>query len=182
MEVPMLRSRLASLFVWSAGTFAVALALGLPATTNAVDDANSPSFVATILTAHVSSSGIELSVSTGPAATDGTTTQPSKTDKQPLKLYVTAVDKTDASATGDFAIRLQSLAPVNPASRVPGSTEIWKDSGSIVLNAGASKTLTFTPSSVPSDKVIRVIVTFGDRSALMLSLAPQKLGQLVEVR
>ena len=178
----MLRSRLASLFVWSAGTFGVALALGLPATTNAVDDANSPSLVATILTPRVSSSGIELSVSTGPADTDGPTTQPSKTGKQPFKLYVTAVNKTDASATGDFTIRLQSLAPVNPASRVPRSNEIWKDSGSIVLNAGASKILTFTPSSVPSDKVLRVITAFGDQSAIMLSLAPQKPGQLVEVR
>jgi hypothetical protein len=172
MEVHMIRSKLGSLFVWSAGTFGLALAVAFPSTSNAVDDANSPALVATIVTPHITVNGIEVSV-----ATDSSTTRPSSGEKQPLRLVVTAVNKADSPSSGDFTIQMESTSVANAGSRVlPQPTQIYSDKGSMVLNAGASKTFTFTPSSVPTGKIVRVKMSAGNQSALMLSLGPKPTG------
>jgi hypothetical protein len=170
------RKQITSLLAWAGGTFGLALAMGLPATTNAVDDSNSPALVATILTPSVTSSGIQLSVSQ-----DIPATQPS--DKSALKLTVRAVNTLDTPSTGDFQIQLESVVPGDLRSRVmPAPMVVWKDSGSIVLKGGETKTFSFTPSSVPDQKILLVDVGFGGQSVLMMSLAPQSGGQYAEAR
>ena len=173
------RNQFASLFVWAGGTFALALALGLPAVTNAVDDSNSPGLVAKIITPQITANGIDLSVNT-----ENSSTQPSQhSSNEPLKLTVKAVNTIGAQASGDFEIQLFSVSPVATASRVmPAPTEIWKDSGSVVLDAGKDKTLTFTPSPVPDHKLLVVAITFGGQNVRMMTLAPQTSGQYAEAR
>jgi hypothetical protein len=142
------RKQIGSLLAWAGGTFGLALALGLPATTNAVDDSNSPALVATILTPSVTSGGIQLSVSQ-----DIPATQPS--DKSPLRLTVRAVNTLDTESKGDFRIEMDSVSPSDVRSRVlPAPMMVWKDSGSIVLKRGETKTFSFAPSPVADPKLL----------------------------
>jgi hypothetical protein len=92
---------------------------------------------------------------------------------------VRALNRTNSPATGNFTIRMTSVAPTSPMGRVmPIPTEIWKDSGSIVLDAGQSKTFTFTSPPLPEKRILTLILAGGDQSIPMLTLSPEKNGAL----
>ena len=174
--------RVIELLIWAAGTFGLALALGLPGTTNAVDDSKMSLVARNMAKSRVTVNGIELSVTQEIPAT-----QPAGDGKEagnpPLKLVVRAVNKSGAEARGDFHIDLESMAPSSPMSRtMPQPTEVWGDSGSLVLDAGKSKTFTFAPSPVPDKKVLLVIVSDGREFVQMMSLTQQPNGQYTEVQ
>jgi hypothetical protein len=164
--------------VWAAGTFALALACGMPAVSNAVNESGAAGWTTTVLNPRISANGIELSVTTADPAT-----QPSqgagRESNRVVRFVVRALNRTNSSATGNFTIRMTSVAPTSPIARVmPVPTEIWKDSGTIVLDAGQFKTLTFTSPPLPEKRIITLILTGGDQSIPMLTLSPQKNGAL----
>jgi hypothetical protein len=182
MEVFMFGNRFASLFVWAGGAFGVALALGLPGITNAVDDSKSGLRAENIAKSRVTVNGIELSVTREIPAT-----QPAGDGKEGanplLKLVVHAVNQSGAEAQGDFHVEVESVTPTSPMARTtPMPQEVWGDSGSMVLNAGESKTFTFTSSPVPGKKELLVTIIAGQQSVQMMSLAPQADGQYTEIQ
>jgi hypothetical protein len=126
--------------------------------------------VATILTPKLTANDVELTV-----VSDGPATQPSKTGNVPpdqqLKFEVRAVNKTSAPATGKFMVRMTSVAPVSLASRVlPRPTEVWKDSADYVLNAGESKTYTFTTSPLSPHQMFTVSLDSSGNHVAILSM------------
>jgi hypothetical protein len=69
MEVSMWRSRLITLIVWAAGTFALALACGIPAVSDAVNDSGASGWTTNILNPRLTINGIEFTVTTADPAT-----------------------------------------------------------------------------------------------------------------
>ncbi|MGD0387858.1 MAG: hypothetical protein ABSC42_02790 [Tepidisphaeraceae bacterium] len=174
----MWRSRLTTLIVWAAGTFALALACGIPAVSNAVNDSSAAGWTTNVLNPRMSIHGIEFTVTTADPAT-----QPSQgagRDSNPVVTFVVrALNRTGSPATGNFTIQMTSVAPTSPIARVmPLPTEIWRDSGSIVLDAWQSKTFTFTSPPLAEKRMFTLILTGGDQSIPMLTLSPQKNGAL----
>jgi hypothetical protein len=170
MEVSMIRRQVSCMAVWAVGTFGLALAFGLPAISNAVDDANSPGMVATVLTPQLVVNGVELTVKS-----DGPATQPSEDGKAPadqrLKFEVRAVNKTSAAASGKFKVRMTSVAPVSRGARVlPMATEQWKDSAEFTLAAGETKTYTFTTTSLLPNRMFTISLDSSDNRVAILSL------------
>jgi hypothetical protein len=148
-EVRMIRRRLGLTAIWAGGTFALAIALGLPATSNAVDDSNSPALVETILTPQFNVNGVKLTVTPEMAAT-----RPSQTvgviGNGQLKFDVRAENKTISSASESFVVRLTCLSPNNPLARtLPMPKEIWRDSADFNLIGGETKAFTFTAPLPP---------------------------------
>jgi hypothetical protein len=156
----MIRRRLGLTAIWAGGTFALAMAMGLPSTSNAVDDANSPALVATILTPELTINGVELTVTPEAPATRPSQTVGVTGDGQ-LKFDVRAENKTTGLASGSFAVRLTCLSPNNPLARtLPVPTEIWRDSGNFNLVAGETKSFTFTaPIPTPTPQSPKHIFT-----------------------
>jgi hypothetical protein len=145
----MIRRRLGLTAIWAGGTFALAIALGLPATSNAVDDSNSPALVETILTPQFNVNGVKLTVTPETAAT-----RPSQTvgviGNGQLKFDMRAENKTTGSASGSFVVRLTCLSPNNPLARtLPTPKEIWRDSANFNLTGGETKAFTFTAPLPP---------------------------------
>ena len=178
MEVSIWRSRLITLIVWAAGTFALALACGIPAVSNAVNESGAAGWTTTVLNPRICANGIELTVTTADPAT-----QPSQgaghESNQVVKFVVRALNLTDRSATGHFTFQMTSVAPTSPIARVmPVPTEIWKDSGTVALDAGQSKTFTFTSPPLAEKRIFTLILAGGDQSIPMLTLSPQKNGAI----
>ena len=93
------------------------------------------------------------------------------------------MNRTQASATVNFTIRMTSVAPASFAARVmPTPTEIWNDSGSIVLDVGQSKIFTFNTPELQEKRVFTLILSAGDQSIPMLSLTAQKNGAIAEAQ
>jgi len=164
--------------VWAAGAFALALACGIPAVSNAVNESRAAGWTTTVLNPRITTNGIELTVTTAEPAT-----QPSGSlgheSNRVVKFVVRALNRTDSSASGDFTIRMTSVAPTSPIARVmPVPTEIWKDSGTVVLDAGQSKTFTFTSPPLAEKRIFTLILAGGDQSIPMLTLSPQKNGAI----
>ena len=174
----MWRSRLTRVMVWAAGTFALALACGIPAVSNAVYDSGAAGWTTTVLNPRISANGIELTVTTADPSTQPSRGAGSKSDGG-IKLLVRAANRTNVPATGKFTFRMTAVAPARPMGRVmPVPKEIWKDSGCIVLDAGQSKTFTFTSGPLPQKRMLTLIVEAGDQSIPMLTLTAQEDGKL----
>jgi hypothetical protein len=170
MEVLMVIRRLACIMVWAAGAFGLALAFGIPATSNAVDETNSPGVVATILTPKLTVNGVELTVTQ-----DAPATRPSKSDgplvNRPMEFVVHSENKTSASASGEFVVRLTSVAPARPQARtlsVP--TEVWKDSARFVLKAGETRDYAFTTPPLSPDRLFTVSLDSSADHVAILSM------------
>lgn len=164
----MIRRRLGLTAIWAGGTFALAMALGMPATSNAVDDSNSPALVETILTPELTVNGVELTVTPEAAATRPSQTVGITGDGR-LKFDVRAENKTTGSASGSFVVRLTSVSPNGPLLRtLPKPTEIWKDSGDFTLAAGETRTITFTaPPLLPNRIFTLNIGSLGNQVAMV---------------
>jgi hypothetical protein len=161
----MLRRKMAMTALWAGGTFALALAVAIPATSNAVDDSNSPGLVATILTPQLTVNGVELTVTQ-----DTPTTQPSQAPGQ-IKFTVRAKNKTAALASGNFKIQLTTVSLASGRSRtLPMPTEYWTDSADIALPAGESKTFVFTPPPLLPGRVFTLNLQSSGNQVAMLSM------------
>jgi hypothetical protein len=176
-----MRSSLIRNCVWGIGTFGLALAMGLPAVSNAVDDSNSPGAAHSIRISSLTVNGVELSVSTAEPAT-----QPSdKADPaagRVLRLVVHTLNRTSAEASTKFTIVLDSVQSLNPASRVsPTPTQIWSESGYVVLNGGEAKTVEFAPPPLPNGKMLMVSLESDRLIVPAMALAPNSNGQLAQV-
>ncbi|MGA2440826.1 MAG: hypothetical protein ABSH08_07695 [Tepidisphaeraceae bacterium] len=174
----MWRSHLTTLFVWAAGTFALALACGIPAVSDAVNDSGAAGWTTNVLNPRMSANGVEFTVTTADPSTQPSQGAASDSNRV-VTFVVRALNRTDSSATGNFTIRMTSVAPTSPIARVmPMPTEIWKDSGAVVLDAGQSKTFTFTSPSLPEKRMFTLILGSGVQSIPMLTLSRQKDGAL----
>ena len=166
-----MRRQLALMAVWAGGAFGLALALGLPATSNAVDDANSPAQVATISTPRLTVNGVELT-----AAPDAPATRPAQTagdsaDRK-FKFGVRAENKTNSAASGEFIVRLTSVAPTRPQARtLPVPIEVWKDSTIFALKPGEVRTYTLTTPPLTAARVFTVTLGSSSDHVTMYSMA-----------
>jgi hypothetical protein len=156
--------------IWAGGTFALAMALGVPATSNAVDDANSPALVQTILTPELTVHGVELTITP-----EAATTRPSPTivttEDGRLKFDVRAENKTNGFSSGSFSVRLTSVSPVSAVARtLPKPTEIWKDSGSFNLAAGEIRTFTFTAPPLSANRIFTLNIGSLQNQVAMVSM------------
>jgi hypothetical protein len=174
MEVHMIRRRLGLTAIWAGGTFALAMALGLPATSNAVDYAGFPGMTATILTPRLTVNGVQLTATPETAAT----TQPSQTardskDRQ-LKIEVRAENKTAASASGSFSVMLMSTSPNSWMSRTLSMPSLfWKDSGDFTLAAGESKTISFAAPPLTPNRLFTVYLASSGNKVAVHSMVAQ---------
>jgi hypothetical protein len=175
----MLFGRIIRTAVFAGGSFALALAVGLPATSNAVDDASSP-MLAKFITPKLTVDGVELTI-----VPDGPATQPSEgitvTPGQGLKLHIRAVNTNAAPASGNFQIHMMGSTLASMLSRVPtASKETWQDSGSYSLSSGASEIFDFTTAPITDGKVFNVEIVSKDQwiRALHLSPAPASGDQV----
>jgi len=167
----MIRRRLVLAGIWAGGTFALAMAMGLPATSNAVDDANSPALVETILTPELTVNGVELTVTPESAATRPSQTVSATGDGR-LKFDVRAENKTNGAASGSFSVRLTSVSPLSSISRtLPKPTEIWADSGDFNLVAGETKTFEFTAPPLSGDRIFTLDIGSLGNDVAMISMA-----------
>jgi hypothetical protein len=171
MEVRMIRRRLGLTAIWAGGTFALAIALGLPATSNAVDYAGFPGMTATILTPRLTVNGVQLTATPESAAT----TQPSQTagdskDRQ-LRIEVRAENKTAASASGSFSVMLMSTAPSSRMARtLPMPSLFWKDSGDFTLAAGESTTISFNAPPLTPNRIFTLNIGSSGNQVAMVSM------------
>ena len=167
----MLRRQIALTALWAGGTFALIMALAIPATSNAVDDSNSPGLVATILTPELTVNGVELTVTQ-----DTPTTQPSQTPGQ-IKFTVRAKNKTAAPASGTFKIQLTTVSVISGRSRtLPMPTEYWTDAANFALPACESKTFAFTPPALLPGRVFTLLLQSSGNQVATLSMIDQNTG------
>ena len=132
----MIRSTLFRNCVWGVGTFGLALAMGLPAISNAVDDSNGASAAHAIKNPSLTLNGVELSVATADPATRPSDKADPATARV-LHLIVQALNRTNAATSLHFTIMLDSEKPFPAVSRVPPApTQIWSESGYVVLDGG----------------------------------------------
>jgi hypothetical protein len=170
----MIRRRLGLIAIWAGGTFALAMAMGLPATSNAVDSAGLPGMTATILTPRLMVNGVQLTATPGSAAT----TQPSQTAGDPkdrqLRIEVRAENKTAASASGSFSVMLMSAAPSNPMARTLQMPSLfWQDSGDFTLAAGESTMISFTAPPLTPNRLFTVYLLSSGNKVAMHSMVAQ---------
>jgi hypothetical protein len=170
----MIRKRLGLTAIWAGGTFALAMAMGLPATSNAVDYAGFPGMTATILTPRLTVNGVQLTASPESAAT----TQPSQiagdTKDHQLRIDVRAENKTVASASGSFSVMLMSTAPSNPMARTLSMPSLfWKDSGDFTLAAGESTTISFTAPPLTPNRLFTVYLDSSGNKVAVHSMVAQ---------
>ena len=175
-----MRSTLLRNCVWCVGTFGLALALGIPAISNAVDDSNSASAHA-IRNPSLTVNGVELSVSTADPATRPSDKADPATARV-VRLVVHAVNRSNAQASAKFTIVLDSVRSLNLASRVPPMpTQIWSESGTVVLDSGQAKTVEFAPPPLPDGKMFTVSLGSEKLIVPAMALAANSNGQLAQV-
>lgn len=164
----MLRQQFRSILAWAAGSFGVALALGLPLTSDAVDQPPAIPPVQIIRTPRLTENGIDLSVEpSGP-----TTRQSIQKSDHPLMLLVRARNGSSAAATADFQLHLTSAAVRSPAARtVSVPREFWVNSGSVTLNPGETDTLHFTTAPLPPGQMINVNLYAGKTQITALTIS-----------
>ncbi|MGD0462294.1 MAG: hypothetical protein ABSB74_07375 [Tepidisphaeraceae bacterium] len=163
----MLRQHFHSTLIWAVGSFGVSLALGLPLTSDAVNQPPAMPWVQLIRSPGLTENGINLTVET----VSPTTRQSVQTPGDPLTFLVRAHNGSNAAATADFTLQLTSAAASRPFARtMPVPTEIWADSGSFNLNPGETKTLHFTTGALPPGRMIEVNLRAGQTQIAALSL------------
>jgi hypothetical protein len=170
----MIRRRLALTAIWAGGTFALAMAMGLPASSTAWDLAGFPGMTAAILTPRLTVNGVQLTATPQSAAT----TQPSQaagdSKDQQLKIEVRAENKTTASASGSFSVMLMSTAPNSPMARtLPMPSLFWKDSGDFTLAAGQSTTISFTAPPLTPNRLFTVYLDSSGNKVAVHSMVAQ---------
>ncbi|MGD0540718.1 MAG: hypothetical protein ABSB33_04275 [Tepidisphaeraceae bacterium] len=166
----MMRQQFHSTLIWAVGSFGVALALGLPLTSDAVNQPPATPLVQLIRSPGLTENGIELTVETAGA----TTRRSVETCDQPLMFLVRAHNGSNAAGTADFTLQLTSAAvPGLFARTLPVPKEIWADSGSFDLNPGETKTLHFTTGALPPGRKIELNLRAGQSQITALSLASE---------
>jgi len=166
--------------IWAVGTFALILAMGLPATSDAVDDTNAPGLVATILTPRLVVNGVELTVTPDSPTTQAS--QASAGDSQNLAFTVRAKNETAAPVSGQFKIRLIFTAPSRAQDRtLPMPIQFWADSANFNLHAGEAKTFTFSPPSpLLPGRQFTLVLNSSDQEAPMLSMVKTENGTVAQ--
>ncbi len=170
----MIRKRLCLTVIWAGGTFALAMAMGLPSTSNAVDYAGFPGMAAAILTPRLMVNGVQLTATPQSAAT----TQPSEiagdSKNRQLRIEVRAENKTAVSASGSFSVMLMSTAPSSPMARTLSMPSLfWQDSGDFTLAAGESKTISFTPPPLTPNRLFTVYLGSSGNKVAVHSMVAQ---------
>jgi hypothetical protein len=158
---------------WAAATFGIILAIGLPASLDAVNPAVSPK--PDIATPTIISNGIALS-----AVFDRPTTQPSG---QPMAisyiigdkpaLQIRAENQSKDRATLDFTVTINETTPPMMMSRRPAMPDtVWSHDDTVTLNPGEQKTITLASDKpLPAAGTFSVLLKAGDSVIVPLSAA-----------